>query len=221
MFSLIYAEDKFHALIYPDGEPDRLAYTHSNVITRSGDSTIIDHYYFTPDGKPYVLDKVILIKGVPVFNSLDFFQMGEYSSFTRQGDVAELHFERDGKQKTVFRDMRDPIVFAPTQQDAIKDNLDQLLKGESVIFNIFASEVLRLVQMKVQMVNDTQYERAGCVVLVMRPKSVFIDWFVDEVYYVVEIASGRLLEMHGFSTLRQKVEDKWEFKDMDFYYSYE
>jgi hypothetical protein len=55
----------------------------------------------------------------------------------------------------------------------------------------------------------------------MRPKSVFIDWFVDEVYYVVEIKTGRLLEMHGFSTLRQKVDDKWEFRDMDFYYSYE
>jgi hypothetical protein len=221
MTSAILAEDLFHANIYPDGEPDRLAYTHSNVITHSGDSTIIDHYYYTPDGKPYVLDKVILINDLPVFNSLKFYQIGEYSSFTRKGDQAELFYERDGKQKLVYRDMRDPIVFAPTQQNAIKENLPKLLKGESVIFNIFASEVLRLVQMKVQMLDHSQYDRDGCVVLIMRPKSIFIDWFVDEVYYVVEIKTGRLLEMHGFSTLRQKVDDKWEFRDMDFYYTYE
>lgn len=213
-------QDIFFAKIYPEGHPGELAYTHSNTITDQGDSTIYDHYYHTPDGQLYAHDKVVLVNGKPVFNSLDFPQIEEYSSFTRNGDVAELSFERNGKLRTATRDMKTPLVFAPTQQNAIHDHLDTILKGGSVSFYIFASEVLRLVEMKVTMIDDSAYERDGCVVLIMRPRSIFIDWFVDEVYYVVELETGRIVEMHGFSTLRQKVDDKLEFKDMDFYYEY-
>ena len=219
--SVLFAEDLFTAMIYPEDDPVNLAYTHSNKVEQIGDSTVIDHFYYTPDGKPYVHDKVILINDQPVFNSLEFYQIGEYSSFTKNGDHADLYYKRDGKEKFVSRDMRSPLIFAPTQQDAIKNNLNALLAGEPVIFNIFASEVLMLVKMKVEPLQDSKYDRKGCIVLIMRPKSKLIDWFVDEVYYVVEISTGRLLEMHGFSTLRQKVDDKWEFKDMDFYYTYE
>ena len=217
----LMAEEAFTARIYAESDPDNLAYTHNNSVYTSGDSTVIDHHYYTPDGKPYVLDKVILIKGQPVFNSLTFYQIGEYASFTKKGDEAELFYRRDGKEKTVSRKLRSPLVFAPTQQDAIIDNLDKLLSGESVVFNIFASEVLRLVKMKVTLLENSEYDREGCVVLIMRPQSMFIDWFVDEVYYVVEISSGRLLEMHGFSTLRLEIDGKWEFKDMDFYFNYD
>ena len=217
----LWGNDLFNARIYPDGEPDRLAYTHSNTVAEKGDSLILDHFYFTPDGELYVLDRVITVKDEPVFNSLTFYQIDEYSSFTRRGDQAELYYRKDGKEKTVYRDIRKSLVFAPTQQEAIRKHLPDLLKGKDVTFDIFASEVLRLVEMKVEVTTTSPYDRRGCIVLVMHPKSMFIDWFVDEVYYVVEISTGHILEMHGFSTLRQKVDDKWEFKDMDFYYTYD
>ncbi|MEA2076514.1 MAG: hypothetical protein U9O95_00670 [Candidatus Marinimicrobia bacterium] len=221
LVSTAFSNDIFFAEIYAEGEPDRLVYTHTNTVEQKGDSTIIDHFYYTPDGKLYVLDKVILLNDEPIFNSLDFYQIKEYSSFTRNGEKAELFFERNGKKKNATRKLRHPLVFAPTQQNAIREHLNELLKGESARFNVFASEVLRLVEMKVQLVKNSKYDREGCIALIMRPRSIFIDWFVDEVFYVVEISTGRIMEMHGFSTLRRKINDKWEFRDMDFYYSYE
>ncbi len=220
-FTVALSNDIFYAKIYPEDDPAKLAFTHNNNISTVGDSTIIDHFYYTPDGELYAKDKVVLINDKPVFNSLKFYKIEEYSSFKLNGDEAELCFEREGKRRYVTRKMKTPLVFAPIQQNAIKKYFSKLISGETVKFNIFASEVLHLVEMKVFMIENSKYEREGCVVFIMRPKNIFIDWFVDEVYYVVERSTGRLMEMHGFSTLRQKIDDKWEFKDMDFYYSYE
>jgi len=220
-FTSALSNDIFHANIYPEDDPGTLAFTHNNKISTQGDSTVIDHFYYTPDGELYAKDKVILISDKPVFNSLKFYKIEEYSSFTLNGDKADLCFEREGKRRYVTRKMETPLVFAPTQQNAIKKYFSNLINGETIKFHIFASEVLRLVEMKVYMIENSKYEREGCVVFIMRPKNIFIDWFVDEVFYVVERSTGRLMEMHGFSTLRQKINNKWEFKDMDFYYTYE
>lgn len=216
----LIAEDMFHAEIFAENDPGKLVYTHSNTISQKGDSSIIDHFYFTPDGEKYVRDRVILVKNEPIYNSVDFYQIGEYSSLSKKGDEVILKYERDGVKKEVSRKLHTPLVFAPIQQSAIRENLKNLLNGGSANFYIFASEVSRLVKMKVVLIENSQYERKNCVVLQMKPNNIFIDWFVDEVYYVVDKSSGRIMEMHGFSTLRQKINGEWEYQDMDFYYTY-
>ncbi len=219
--SFAYSGDIFFAELYPDGEPNKLAYTHTNTIEQKGDSTFINHVYYTPDGELYVEDKVILVNNEPYYNSFQFYQIGEFSSLLRKGDEVELKHIKDGKEKVITRKLKLPLVFAPNQQFALREYLDDLQNGGSAYFYIFASEVTRLIKMKVVMIDDSNYERPGCIVLQMKPKSKLIDWFVDEVYYVVNKNNGRIMEMHGFSTLRYKVDNKWEFRDMDFYYSYE
>ncbi len=221
VFSAAYSNDIFHAKIYPEGEPEQLAYTHTNTIEQKGDTTFIDHIYHTPDGKLYVEDKVILVNDEPIYNSFQFYQIGEFSSLVRKGNDVELKHIKGGKEKIITRKLKLPLVFAPNQQFALRRYLDVFQNGGSVDFYIFASEVTRLIKMKVVMIDDSNYERPGCIVLQMKPKSKLIDWFVDEVYYVVNKSNGRIMEMHGFSTLRYKVDNKWEFRDMDFYYSYE
>lgn len=221
VFSSAYSNDVFHAKIYPDGEPERLAYTHTNIVEQVNDSTILTHLYYTPKGKLYVKDIVILYKKNPIFNSLEFYQTNDYYSCEIEGENANIYYKGANKSKRVTREVKNPLVFAPTQQEAVKNYLDDLKAGKSAHFYIFATEVLRLVDMEVEIIEDSKYERPGCIVLIMHPKSIFIDWFVDEVYYVVDKLNGRIMEMHGFSTLKLKVNDKWEFRDMDFYYSYE
>ena len=219
--SIGLAGDIFYAKLYPEGEPDNLVYIHTNKITEIGDTTIFDHYYHTPEGQLHAHDQVVLVKGEPVSNFLNFDIIEEHSSFVRQGDMAELSFEYKGKKKTHLRDLKTPLIFAPSQQYALRGYLEQLLKGETAIFYIFAPETVRLVKMKVQVLEGSQYQKPGCVVLQMKPNNFFIDWLVDEVYYVINIETGRIMEQHGFSTIRVKEGDKWEFKDLDFYYSYE
>jgi hypothetical protein len=217
----LFANDIFHAIIYAEGERDHITYTHSNIIEYKSDTTFIDHFYYTPDGKLYVKDKVILVNNEPYYNSVDFVQIGVLSSLERKDDKVELKLIENGNEKIVSRHLKLPLVFAPNQQMALRGYLDEILQGETVSFYIFATEVLRLVKMKVMLVDNSKYERDGCIVIEMKPKSKFIDWFVDEVYFVVDKKNGNIMEMHGFSTLRLKVGNEWEFKDMDFYYSYE
>jgi hypothetical protein len=221
VFSAAYSNDIFHAKIYSEGDENKPIYTHMNTIEQKGDSTFIDHFYYTMEGELYIEDKVILVNNEPYYNSVEFFQIGVFSSLERKGDKVELNLIDNGKEKNVTRHLKLPLVFAPNQQMALRGYLDKLKKGESATFHIFATEVLRLVKMKVFMIKDSKYEREGCIVLQMNPKSKFIDWFVDEVFFVVDSNTGHIMEMHGFSTLRQKINDEWKFRDMDFYYSYE
>ena len=218
--SFLFSEELFTANIYSKQNPNDIAYTHYNVQNFSGDSTIIDHYYYTPEGLKYVLDRVILVKDNPVYNSLKFFLIKEFSSLEKVGDEVILTYERNGNRRQVHRKFQEPLVFAPTQQDAISNNMDLLLDGEAVNFYIFASEVLRLVKMKVKIIENSPYEKQDCVVFQMKPNNIFLDWFVDEVFYVVNKENGRIIEMHGFSTLRQFDDGEWVFRDMDFYYNY-
>jgi len=220
VFSVAYSNDIFQANIYPDGAPDQLAYTHTNTVEYAKDSTILTHFYYTPDKKLYVKDIVILYKEKPIFNSLEFYGTQEYYSCEIVGENANMYYKSANKSKRVTRDVKNPLVFAPTQQEAVRSYLKDLKAGKSAHFYIFATEVLRLVDMEVELIKDSKYEKPGCIVLIMHPKSIFIDWFVDEVFYVIDKTNGRIMEMHGFSTLKLKVENKWEFKDMDFYYSY-
>ncbi len=221
VFATAYADDIFHAKIFPEATPEKLAYTHTNTVEHTNDSTILSHFYYTPDNELYVKDIVILYKNSPIFNSLEFYKTQDYYSCEIVGENANIYYKGKNKSKHVTRDAQFPLVFAPTQQEAVRDHLDDLKAGKSVHFYIFATEVLRLVDMKVELIEESKYEKPGCLVLIMRPKSIFIDWFVDEVYYVIDKSNGRIMEMHGFSTLKLKVDDKWEFRDMDFYYSYE
>ncbi len=217
----LMAGELFNARIYSEQDSEKLAYTHNNTVTIEGDSTIINHYYYTSDGQLYVLDKVVLFNGEPIFNSLKFYQINEYSSLERKGDKVILNYQRGKKKKQATRKYRNPLVFAPIQQDAIKKNMHKLLKGEAVTFYIFAAEVLRLVEMRVTLIESSSYDREDCYVLQMKPDNFLIDWLVDEVYYVVNKSTYLIEEMHGFSTLRQEIDGNWEYRDMDFYYSYE
>jgi hypothetical protein len=221
VFSVAYSNDIFHAKIYPDGAPKQLAYTHTNTVEHSNDSTVLTHFYYTPDNKLYVKDIVILYKDNPIYNSLEFYQTKDYYSCEIVGENANMYYKGANKSKRVTRDVKDPLVFAPTQQEGVRNYLDDLKAGKSAHFYIFATEVLRLVDMEVEIIENSKYERPDCIVLIMHPKSMFIDWFVDEVFYVIDKSNGRIIEMHGFSTLKLKVDNKWEFRDMDFYYSYE
>ncbi|RKY53368.1 MAG: hypothetical protein DRP93_06655 [Candidatus Neomarinimicrobiota bacterium] len=164
---------------------------------------------------------MILVNNEPFYNSFQFYQIGEFSSLERKGEKVELKHIKNGKEKIITRDLKSPLVFAPNQQMVIRSYLDTLQKGGSVEFYIFASDITRLLKMKVVMIDDSDYERPGCIVLQMKPKSKLIDWFVDEVFYVVNKMTGNIIEMHGFSTLKLKVDDKWKYSNMDFYFSYE
>jgi len=219
--SVAYSSDIFHANLYLPDQPDQLVYTHTNTIEEKGDSVIIRHFYYTPDGEIYVEDKVILVNNEPYYNSFQFFQIGEFSSLERKGDKVELKHIKNGKEKSITRNLKLPLVFAPIQQMALRNYLEMLQNGETADFYIFASDITSLLKMKVVMVNDSDYERPGCIVLQMKPKSKLIDWFVDEVFYVVNKTDGKIMEMHGFSTLKIKVKNEWVYRDMDFYYSYE
>lgn len=216
----LFADDIFHAKIYSAQDPEQLIYTHKNTILHNADSTIIDHFYFTPEGEEYARDRVILVKNEPVYNSLSFHQIGEYSTFFKNGDKAILTHEKEGKKKEANKKIPSPLVLSPTQQMAIHENLDNFLKGEAVNFHLFAPEILGFIKMKIFSIKNSEYEREDSMVLQVKANNAFINMFLGNIYYVVNKYDGRIMEAHGFSTLRLKVNGEWESPDMDIYYTY-
>ncbi|MEA3391931.1 MAG: hypothetical protein U9Q91_03010, partial [Candidatus Marinimicrobia bacterium] len=117
--SIAYSDDIFYAKIYPEGEPEKLAYTHTNIVEQINDSTILTHLYYTPDGKLYVKDIVVLYKNTPIFNSLEFYATNNYYSCEIVGKDANINYKGEDKSKSVTRNVRLPLVFAPTQQESV------------------------------------------------------------------------------------------------------
>lgn len=220
--ALIYANDIFYADIYVEGSnKTKLAFTHKNEVKHIADKTILTHFYYTPNGSLHVKEEVVLLKGQPFSNTLESYGVNEYAKMEFRDSKVDISFRHDDMKKSVTRRVKTPLVFGPSQQNMLNEHFDEILNGEAINVYALASEFLKMVKLKVQRIKGSQYEQPGTMVLEMRPRSTVINWFVGKTYYVVDIQSGRVLEMHGFSTLRQKIDGKWEYVNMDFYYTYE
>ncbi len=216
-----YSEELFRGEAFIEGaERSEPRLIQTNTVETKNDSLILTHYFHYPNGFLYAMDRVVLVNNKPMKNRLDFFEIDESSIMECKGDKVQLTYRHHDNVKTTLREPQEPLICAPLQQRMIEEYYDELLRGDEIHFYIFASEILRLVDMKVKRVEDSEYGRPGVMVLEMRPKSVLIKWLVGKTYYLVDLKTRRLLELHGFSTMRQRVDEKWEYVNMDFYYSY-
>ncbi|MFA6617684.1 MAG: hypothetical protein WCT23_01255 [Candidatus Neomarinimicrobiota bacterium] len=217
----LFADDIFYAEIYAVDNPEKIIYTHTNTVIQKGDSTIIDHFYHTPDGKEHAQDRAILVNNKPIYNLLSFHEIGEYSTFIKNGDKAILKFETVDDKKEASKEIPHPLVLTPTQQIAFKENLDNFLKGETVNFYLFAPEIVRFIKMRIFPIEHSEYQQENCMVLQVKATNALINLFLGDIFYVVDKDNGRIMEAHGFSTLRLKVDGEWRSPDMDIYYTYE
>ncbi|MBW6458789.1 MAG: hypothetical protein K0B52_06485 [FCB group bacterium] len=218
----LQAQEMPEAEVYLQGSnKEILLFTFKQSEEHSGNERIWTQYYYQPDGTLFATDQLILdAKENWHTHKTAFPLLNEHSVMERKGNKVDFLFARDGKERTRTRNVETPIVFGPTQQRFLYQIKDRLLKGEVISLYTPAPEFTRLIEFRVQRIYDSPYERPGAVVAEMSTQNPIISWFLGKSHYVADIETGRILEIHGASILKREVNGKWEYVNVEMYYTY-
>ena len=215
------AEELFTAEVYLQGSnKSQLIYNYVNKIEQQDGVLTLTHQYLYPSGRLFAGEEVVLSGGEFLTHSTTFPDLGEKSILYRDGNNMEMRFTRDGKEKRKNISYSDSLIFGPTQQDFIKENLDLLKNYRKTSFQLPVPEFLTTTRFTLRRIDDSEYLRDGTIVLEMKSNNLLLLFFTKPIQFVVDEDSGRILEIHGPTVLKHKVREKWEFLIADIYFEY-
>ncbi|MDD3715490.1 MAG: hypothetical protein PHT46_00115 [Candidatus Marinimicrobia bacterium] len=216
------AQDLFEADIYLLGSNKEVKlFTHKNSEEIQNGERVWTQYYYQPDGTLFATDQLILDREANWHTHKTAFPLlKEFSVMERKGENLAFFYSRDGKSKSKDRKIEQPVVFGPTQQRFLYENIDRIAKGEELMIFTPAPEFLRLIEFKVRRIEGSEYERPGHMVVEMGTQNPIISWFLGKSFYVVDLDSKLIMEIHGASILKREVKGKWEYVNVDMYFRY-
>lgn len=216
------AQDLFEADIYLWGSNKEVKlFTHINSEEIQNGKQVWTQYYYQPDGTLFATDQLILDKeGNWHTHKTAFLLLKEYSVMERKGENLTFFYSRDGKSKTKDRKLEQPLVFGPTQQRFLYANIERIAKGEELIIYTPVPEYLRLIEFKIKRVEGSEYEKPGHMIVEIGTQNPIISWFLGKSYYVVDLETKLIMEIHGASILKREVNGKWELVNVDMYFRY-
>ena len=220
---VLYTEDIFTAKVYRMGSNKKeFLFDHYNTIEKQDSLTILTHYYAKADGFVATKDQVILENGIFKQSKSEFFEVNEAGSVMRNRDKMILRFEENGKIKEKEKDFPENLLVGPLFNDHIIQNWNQLIKGEKIYFKLPAPNILQVATFTFEKVQNSGFEKDDHVVYKLDIANFFLRFLVNESYFVYEISSKRLMEIHGTTILRTQQNGKWKnTTDVDIYYDYE
>ena len=217
----LWGMESFNARIYrQDWEETAPLFFLSNERESNGEKEILIHRYSTPDGRIFAEEKVEFVSPDDFIHSTSFYEIGEFSRLESKGEQMEISFRRDGEEKRETLELRDDLLFGPTQQQFIHDNYDALVRGERLHFSLPAPEFSTTAGFRLKAVTGTNYDKPGHRVLEMRSDNFFINLLIKSVYYVIDDERKLIREIHGPSLLRVKEQEKWKTISVDIFFSY-
>jgi len=220
--SIIQAEVLFEAKVYRQGSNKKeLLFYHYNTIETKGKQKIITHYYTTPDSTIATIDKVVLENGVFNTASAEFLEVDESGKLYRSEDKLLMQFQKNSKSKEKEIDFPDNLLVGPLFNDYIKANWEKLTSTEMIKFRLPAPEILRTVEFSFQKIDDSPYQKSNSVVFELDATNILLKWLIQPSYFVYDLSSKRLQEIHGNSILKTKVDGKWtKSTNVEIYYQY-
>jgi len=216
-FFLLCGEERFESEIYWKGSDQKdPVFIYKNAADTVDGRRVLGHYYYKPDGPLFASEELFLGEdGQWQKHVIDFPVLEERSVMLNKGDEVELRFHKEGNTKSRTRELQEPLLFGPVQQEFVRKNLQALKSGEKIYFYLPAAEFGLLVQFKMEKTDDTPYGSPGAFVVMMSTKSFILSWFLGDSYFVLDKEDATILEIHGSSVLKQQVDGKWEYIDVD------
>lgn len=221
--SLLAAEELFFSRVYrQNSDPRELLFYHYNRNANTDQKTILSHYYVLPDSSIAVIDEVILENGEFRQSQSQFLEVNEIGTVIRRGERMTLRFSKDGKTKEKELDYPPDLLVGPLFNDHIIKNWQSLLAGEKIYFKLPAPDIQQVATFTFEKDEKTEYEKPGHIVFKLDAASFFLRFLVRPSYFVYDLQSRRLMEIHGTTILRTKQNGKWQNStDVNMYYEYE
>lgn len=214
------SEELFSAKVYHQ-ESGELLYLHYNKIEIKDSLTFKTHYYLHPDSTKAVFDQVILKNQIPWKYKSEFYDLDEYSLLVRKNNKLHIDYRKGNEQKSKDFEFDDKLLSGPLFNDFVIDNWQALLTGKTRKFRLPAPDMLTTGGFYLKLEKDSPYQKADTVVLKMGISSIFLRLWIKPSYFVYEMSSKRLLEIHGLTILPNKVDGDWSrTTNADIYYEY-
>lgn len=221
--ALLWSEEIFSAKVYLlDSNKQELLFDHYNTVQQEGDRTILTHFYSRPDSSIATIDEVILEKGEFISSKSQFLEVDEIGSVVRKSDKMTMRFEKDGK--VIEKELNYPadLLVGPMFNDHIIEKWEALNSEEKIYFKLPAPNIQKVATFTFQEVKNSGYEKPDYIVFKLDAASIFLKLVVRPSFFVYEIATKRLMEIHGTTILRTKQNGKWQNStDVNMYYEYE
>ncbi|MCF7793911.1 MAG: hypothetical protein K9N39_07930 [Candidatus Cloacimonetes bacterium] len=204
-----------------DSNKEDLLFFHYNEHIRNKDQTILRHYYVRPDSTVATIDEVMLEKGEFKQSKADFLEVDETGMVIRDGDRMTLSFRKADKNKERELDYPADLLVGPLFNIHIKKNWDKLIEGEKIYFKLPAPDIQQVATFTFQEVKNSEYNKEGHIVFELDAASFFLQLLVKPSFFVYQISSQKLMEIHGTTILRTKQNGKWQnTTDVNMYYEY-
>ncbi|MBN2625648.1 MAG: hypothetical protein JXA95_03190 [Spirochaetales bacterium] len=214
--------ENFTARIYRQGTGEEdLLFTMKSEETTESDGEKKVHRYYTPDGEIFAEESLLLQGKGRFLHRVSFYAMDEYSRLESDGNAMKISFRREEERKEKVLGFKDDLLFGPSQQGFIIDNLSRLQGGETLHFALPVAELTTTAEFYLRKAGTSPYAAPGRTVLEMGSRNFFVRLLVDRVFYVIDEDTGLIQEIHGPSLLRTREGGKWKQADVDIRFFYE
>ena len=217
----LWGTENFTAQVFRQGQADDgPLFQLVNESLIDGGSALFIHKYYSMDGNLFAEERLESLESGKRVHSTSFYEIGEYSRLELDGEKIEITFRRGEEEKRKTIGHREDLLFGPTQQELIRDRYEDLIQGEKVYFSLPVPEFTTTAAFSFRKVERSEYEREGFTVLEMKSNNIFVNLFIDKVFYVIDDSTRLIREIHGPSLLREKNREKWVPIDVDIFFSY-
>jgi len=220
--AIVIAGDSFIAEVYKqDTDPPLLLYYHYNEYENNGDTEILSHYYLLPDSSNGVVEKAVLRNGTLWKYNANIYVTDESSEIILENDQLSIIYNNEGKIKSKSISFSDTLLVGPIFVEHLVSKWDQLLSGKTVRFRLPAPDMLTSAGFYLKKINNSKYEQPGTVVIKMGVSSVFLKLLIKPSYFVMDIETKKVKEIHGLSILPHQENGTWKkTTNVNIYFTY-
>ena len=181
----------------------------------------ISHQYFGLDNELEAFETVELDNGQIELYETAINGLGFKGSLQIKENRIRLIRIQEGKTKEREIKLRDNLIVGPMLPTFVEQNVDILLEGNTVDFYLPFFDRMTLIPMVLETKEGATDSVKGSVIIEMRLKSRLLNLFIDPIDMVMDLSSGKIVEIHGPTILPDPVNsDSKEFVDANIYYEY-
>lgn len=208
---LLNASESFTAEVYKqDTDPPLLLYYQYNEHEIQGETEVLSHYYLLPDSSEAVTEKAVLKDGKLWKYNANFYVTDELSEILLDDQQLSITYTDRGKTKSKTFSFDDNLLVGPLFVEFLVSKWNELISGETVKFRLPATDLLTTAGFFLKKVENSKYEKPGTIVIKMGVSSIFLKLLIKSSYFVMDVETKRVKEIHGLSILPHLDNGEWK-----------
>jgi hypothetical protein len=219
------SDPSFLAKVYDeDSDKQRLLFTYQHESESKGDSRVITNTYKDKDGNLAALETVEFVKDgdherVKTYK-MSQKQLGTEGLVEVKEGKAHFSYTKGDSTKTAEESVGGDFVVGPSIIAYLQKNWDKIAKGEHVKARLAVPDRRETVGFEYFKDKEKMLGEQKAFVIKMKPSSFFIAALVKPLYFFMTPDGQTLLELHGRTQVKQKIDGIYSDLDAVTVYDY-